>query len=138
MSEGLRGWCSWVAWSGMCWGSWDWVPRIQLWQNHGLFFQFPVDFFLSVHFLWKGALHLLQESSWSLGWKAAGLSWVLQWLQVEVADCLILSLINSISSLFRFVCLRARGSRKCFVSQTGEQVPQVRRAEPWTCTVHDV
>ena len=39
--------------------AWIFALRIQFWQNQD-FFQFDLDFFLSVHFLWKRFLHLTQ------------------------------------------------------------------------------
>ena len=67
---------------GALWG--DTWPAIQAEQYHGALLQFAVVCRLSVHFLWKKVLHLLQDSSWSFGREAEGFIGALQAPQENV------------------------------------------------------
>ena len=69
-------------------------------QNHGLFLQLLVSFFLSVHLLWKNVSHLSQAKAWSLGVDAAGLMYRWQELQEYMSPLRTVLLILLIFSEF--------------------------------------
>ena len=118
----------------------DGKPRVQELQNHGSLCQFRPRFsLLSVHFLWKLLLHLLQEIAWSRTDFALGLIQPSQDAQEDpwALDRIALLRADIVASL-AFIWEETSGAIIFWTIHVAEETPVSGSRPPCTCTLSSV